>query len=79
MSVDAAPKLVAFVDGASVALWGSRVASLSRGARWAHYEKAPAVKGGRFEAVFEIFAPPGSELDARYGTPMCEVLSLPER
>ena len=73
------PKVVAFLQGASaIAPWRSLASSLPQDAGWALYEKAPATRGGRFDAVFELFAPPSPRLTALGGRPMAEVLALPE-
>ena len=73
----AATKLVAFVDrGSDIAALSSLVSLLPLGATWARYERIPTVEGGRFEAVFELFAPRSPELEL--AAPMREILSLPE-
>jgi hypothetical protein len=76
--VDPAPKLVAFLDDArDLAHWQSLLASVPPGTRWARYERLEAVKGGRFGAVCELFAPQGMAIDGTGARPMREVLTLP--
>jgi hypothetical protein len=75
--VDPTPKLVVFLEDVSAsALWSS---AMSPDARWARYERAPGVRGGRFAAVLELYTPSSLALREPGATPMCEVLSLPER
>jgi len=75
-----APKVVALLQGASsIAPWRLLASSLPEDARWGLYERDPATRGGRFDAVFELFAPPTPELTELGARPMAEVLALPER
>lgn len=77
--IDPAPKLPVFLgDASDLASWNAQVATLPNDAKWARYERAPVIKGGRFATVLELFVP-ALGLDARQATPMREVLSLPER
>ena len=75
-----APKVIAFLQGDSaIALWRSHASSLPHDAAWALYERDPATRGGRFDAVFELFATPTPTLTSLGARPMLEILALPER
>ena len=78
MAREGAPKLVALLVGSrAVEQAKALTGRLTPESAWALYARAPDFRGGRFDAVLELFGDHQPALTALGAQPMQEVLALP--